>query len=62
MTQKYSARDLAFQYLARLQEDLNEELYLKKLIEVEAKFTALLTTAKPPAKRNTSELVKRLAR
>lgn len=46
MSEKYSARELAFQYIARLPEDLDEERYLQKLIEVEARFAVLLTTAK----------------
>lgn len=62
MSQKYSARELAFHYLARLSEELNEEHYLKKLVEVEARFTALLMAAKPPATKKPSEVWKRLAK
>ncbi len=42
MSEKYSARELAFHYLASQHETLSEEAYLTKLISTEARFTELL--------------------
>ncbi len=42
MSEKYSARELAFHYLARLPDKLSEAEYLKKLIDSETTFERLL--------------------
>lgn len=52
MSEKYNARELAFHYLARLPDTLSEEAYLAKLVEAEAKFTALLEPENPPKPAN----------
>ena len=62
MSAKYSARELAFHYVARLTDALSEEEYLKKIVEVEATFAELLASAKPPAKKKSSDVWKRLAK
>ncbi len=42
MSEKYSARELAFHYLARQPDKLSEAEYLKKLIDSETTFERLL--------------------
>ncbi|HED6269650.1 hypothetical protein [Enterobacter cloacae] len=48
MSEKYSARELAFHYLARKPEKMSEERFLSELIKSEMKFSELLAGNNPP--------------
>lgn len=49
MSEKFNARELAFNYPARTPGKMSEDEYLQKLVSAEARFTELLAPANPPA-------------